>query len=75
MNDRKVKGKPVIYTPVGETFVGKDGETYKAVADSKSECPCLECDFPAGKGMCGSYRCVRDDRADGVGVHFVMVRD
>lgn len=74
MEDRKVKGKPVIYVPVGETFTASDGHRYQAEPDMKTLEPCPRCDFRLGDGLCGRYRCIADDREDGVGVHFVRVR-
>lgn len=70
MEDRKVKGKPVIYIPVGETFVAENGKEYEVVADRVTNFDCNCCDFGGGSGLCGRYRCIGDDREDGVGVHF-----
>lgn len=75
MEDRRVKGKPVIYIRVGDTFTAADGRKYKAVQDIIT-CPtCDQCDFIVGSGLCGRYRCVAGDRADDVGVHFVRVEE
>ncbi len=74
MKVRKFKGEPVVYTPVGETFVAKNGKTYKVMPDRLGGLACLECDFQPRMGLCGRYRCLRDDRADNLGVHFVLVK-
>lgn len=74
MEDRKVKGKPVIYIKVGETFTAADGHRYMAVKDEISSRACDQCDFEAGDFLCGRYCCVACDRADDEGVHFVRVR-
>lgn len=73
MEERKVKGKPVIYIRVGETFTTADGQKYKAVQDEITHRACDQCDFIPGGGLCGRYRCVAGDRADDIGVHFVKV--
>lgn len=70
MEERKVKGKPVIYVPAGETFIAENGLRYKVVPDSVLGFPCAVCDFLPLKEVCGRYRCVGDDREDGKGVHF-----
>lgn len=76
MNERKVKGEPVVYVPVGESFVALDGKTYNVVPDGKTRSiPCVHCDFKVGMMLCGRYRCSHSDRADGVGVHFVRVEE
>lgn len=75
MQERKVKGKPVIYIRVGETFMAVDGHKYKAVKDEITLSACDQCDFRPGGGLCGRYRCVAGDRADYVGVHFVRVEE
>lgn len=74
MKDRKVKGELVIYVPAGETFTAPDGLRYKAVPDFMQGHSCACCDFWPLKGVCGLYRCVGDDREDGIGVHFVKCR-
>ena len=71
MNERKVKGKPVIYVPAKWTFTALDGQKYMAVPDFINRYPCIECAFRYAKGLCGRYRCIADDREDGTGVHFV----
>lgn len=75
MNERKVKGKPVIYIKVDETFTAADGHKYKAVRDEITLRACDQCDFKAGDCLCGRYRCVASDRADDVGVYFVRVEE
>ena len=70
MKERKVKGKTVIYIEAGETFTAEDGKRYKAVSDRVTQFDCNCCDFGGGSGLCGRYRCIGDDRADGIGVHF-----
>lgn len=75
MNERKVKGKPVIYIKVGETFTAEDGQEYKAVRDEITLRACDQCGFRPGGGLCGRYRCVASDRADDTGVHFVRVEE
>lgn len=75
MEERRVKGKPVIYVPSGEIFIAEDGLRYKAVPDSAYGYACKVCDLWYLKGSCGRYRCVASDREDGVGVHFVRVKE
>lgn len=75
MKDRKVKGKPVIYVPAGETFIAENGLRYKAVPDSTVGYGCAVCNFWPLKGMCGRYRCVWSDRKDGKGVHFELCEE
>lgn len=75
MQERKVKGEPVIYVPAGETFTALDGQKYTAVLDYRSDFACNNCDFGWGSGLCGRYRCIGDDREDSVGVHFVKCEE
>ena len=75
MEERKIKGKPVIYIPAGETFKAEDGQKYKVVPDMIMYFACSLCAFSGKSALCGRYRCVSDDRADGVGVFFERVKE
>lgn len=76
MKERIVKGKPVIYVEVGETFTAEDGQKYKAMQDVVGHYGCRYCHFGGmSSGLCGRYRCIGSDRADGVGVHFVRIEE
>lgn len=75
MEERRVKGKPVIYVEVGEIFTAEDGQKYKAVPDMVANFACRHCHFGLRSGLCGRYRCIGSDRADCVGVHFVRVEE
>ena len=76
MEERKVKGKPVIYVSVGETFTAENGRRYKAVLDFMGGVlPCYYCAFGYLEGVCARYRCVASDRKDGKGVHFVECKE
>ena len=71
MIDRKVKGKPVIYIPLGQVFEARNGRWYKPVATPRWKTGCYMCAFRDKTLLCCRYRCVADDREDEIGVHFI----
>lgn len=71
MGEKKANGVSVIDVPVGETFVAKDGQRYKAVLDLHVGYPCACCAFVHTVGLCWRYPCLSKDREDGKSVHFV----
>lgn len=75
MIDRKVKGKPVIYIPLGQVFEARNGRKYKPVATPLSRVGCDLCAFRGKAMLCYRYRCVGDDREDEIGVHFIETEE